>query len=200
MIERRIVQLKVQTRKQRDRQTHIRTHTGSCTRSHARTHARYRRTKKQSCESMPTNEQHDHFHFFVFRKLWTVLLVWASMLWLDWEDIWVSKTFFLIQLVSFFNNTLLCEKKKQRWSLNHCTRGEIPHVDVLKVIVEFPLHAVLHRKLSFFFYYFFLFFIFFLFYAEIKVSDSPSSVWPMHNFIFSVHSHSLFFIFIFFYF
>lgn len=112
MIERRIVQLKVQTRKQRDRQTHIRTHTGSCTRSHARTHARYRRTKKQSCESMPTNEQHDHFHFFVYRKLWTVLLVWASMLWLDWEDIWVSKTFFLVQLVSFCNNTLLCEKKK----------------------------------------------------------------------------------------
>ena len=143
---------------------------------------------------MPTNEQHDHFHFFVYRKLWTVLLVWASMLWLDWEDIWVSKTFFLVQLVSFFNNTPLCEKKKkkQRWSLSHCTRGEIPHVDVLKVIVEFPLYAVLHGKLSFFFYFFFLFFIFILFYAEIKVSDSPSSVWQMHNFIFSVHSHSLF--------
>ena len=116
MIEGRIVQLKVQMRKQRDRRTHIRTHTGSYTRSHARTlgrkHARYRRTKKQSFESMPTNEKHDHFHFFVYRKLWTVLLVWASMLWLDWEDIWVSKTFFLVQLVSFFNNTLLCEKKK----------------------------------------------------------------------------------------
>ena len=168
MIEGRIVQLKVQMRKQRDRRTHIRTHTGSYTRSHARTlgrkHARYRRAKKQSFESMPTNEQHDHFHFFVYRKLWTVLLVWASMLWLDWEDIWVSKTFFLVQLVSFFNNTLLCEKKKQRWSLNHCTRGEIPHVDVLKVIVEFPLHAVLHGKLSFFFYFFsFTFFLFFLF-------------------------------------
>ena len=76
--------------------------------------------------------------------------------------------------------------------MSHCTRGEIPHVDVLKVIVEFPLYAVLHGKLSFFFYFFFLFFIFILFYAEIKVSDSPSSVWQMHNFIFSVHSHSLF--------
>ena len=85
----------------------------SLARTHARTHAQYRRTKKQSCESMPTNEQYDHFHFFVYRKLWTVLLVWASMLWLDWEDIWVSKTFFLVQLVSFFNNTLLCEKKKK---------------------------------------------------------------------------------------
>ena len=72
MIERRIVQLKVQTRKQRDRWTHIRTHTGSYTRSHARTlgrkHARYRRTKKQSFESMSTNEQHDHFHFFCLQE------------------------------------------------------------------------------------------------------------------------------------
>lgn len=64
MIEGRIVQLNVQTRKQRDRRTHIRTQTGSCT----RTHARYRRTKKQSCESMPTNEQHDHFHFFCLQE------------------------------------------------------------------------------------------------------------------------------------
>ena len=62
----------------------------------------------------------------------------------------------------------------------------------LKVIVEFPFYAVLHGKLSFFFYFSFLFFIFILFYAEIKVSDSPSSVWQMDNFIFSVHSHSLF--------
>ena len=162
MIERRIVQLKVQTRKQRDRWTHIRRHSGSYTRSHARTHARSvvsthdiveRRSNLVSLCRRTNNTI--IFISFVYRKLWTVLLVWASMLWLDWEDIWVSKTFFLVQLVSFCNNTLLCEKKKQRWSLNHCTRGEIPHVDVLKVIVEFPLHAVLHGKLSFFLLLFF---------------------------------------------
>lgn len=60
MIERRIFQLKVQTRKQRDRWTHARTL--------GRKHARYRRTKKQSCESMPTDEQHDHFHFFCLQE------------------------------------------------------------------------------------------------------------------------------------
>ena len=64
MIERRIFQLKVQTRKQRDRWTHARTHA----RTLGRKHARYRRTKKQSFESMPTNEQHDHFHFFCLQE------------------------------------------------------------------------------------------------------------------------------------
>ena len=150
MIERRIFQLKVQTRKQRDRWTHARTHA----RSVVSTHDIVERRSNLLSLCRRTNNT-IIFISFVYRKLWTVLLVWASMLWLDWEDIWVSKTFFFVQLVSFFNNTLLCEKKKkQRWSLNHCTRREIPHVDVLKVIVEFPLHAVLHGKLSFFFYFF----------------------------------------------
>lgn len=45
---------------------------------------------------------------------------------------------------------------------------------------------------GFFFLLLFFFFVFILFYAEIKVSDSPSSVWQIPNFIFSVHSHSLF--------
>ena len=100
------------------------------------------------------------FISFVYRKLWTVLLVWASMLWLDWEDIWVSKTFFLVQLVSFFNNTLLCEKKKQRWSLNHCTRGEIPHVGVLKGHSRVSTLRCPTRKAFFFLLLFFSFLYF----------------------------------------
>ena len=117
MIEGRIVQLKVQMRKQRDRRTHIRTHTGSYTRSHARTLGRVRThdivERRSNLLSLCRRTNNTIiFISFVYRKLWTVLLVWVSMLWLDWEDIWVSKTFFLVQLVSFFNNTLLCEKKK----------------------------------------------------------------------------------------
>ena len=119
MIERTIVQLKVQTRKQRDRWTHIRTHTGSYTRSHARTLGRVRThdivERRSNLLSLCRRTNNTIiFISFVYRKLWTVLLVWVSMLWLDWEVIWVSKTFFLVQLVSFFNNTLLCEKKKSR--------------------------------------------------------------------------------------
>lgn len=42
----------------------------SLARTHARSckDARYRRTKKQSFESMSTNEQHDHFHFFCLQE------------------------------------------------------------------------------------------------------------------------------------
>lgn len=108
MIERRIFQLKVQTRKQRDRWTHARTHA----RSVVSTHDIVERRSNLVSLCRRTNNT-IIFISFVYRKLWTVLLVWASMLWLDWEDIWVSKTFFLVQLVSFFNNTLLCEKKKK---------------------------------------------------------------------------------------
>ena len=40
----------------------------SLARTLGRKHVRYRRTKKESCESMPTNEQHDHFHFFCLQE------------------------------------------------------------------------------------------------------------------------------------